>query len=146
MAGLIQNAQQPDPKIVQRIVMAATMALNQQDVEQQMLQAVKTSGDPARGLAQALVMLMKILYEKSKRTMPMRAAVQAALQVLVMIAKSCESAGLLKVSPQLIKQAGANAVQLLKQSQPVAPPAVAQAAPNVAQAGVPMNMPLAPGG
>lgn len=126
MPGLINTAKaaQPvDPQIVQRVVMAATTALNQQDIEQQIIQVVKSSQDPVKGLAQALLFLMKALYEKSNGTIPKQAIGPAALQVLGIIAKMCKSAGVLQnVTPDILKQAMMTAMQMLR-SQPPAQPA-----------------------
>lgn len=131
MAGLINQAQaaQPvDSQIIQRIQMAATTALNQPDIEQQILTLVKSSQDPVQGLAQALLFLMKALYQKSNGTMPKPAIGPAAMQVVGVIAKMCQAAGVLKsVTPQILKQAMAAALQML-QSQPQAPAQPAAAA------------------
>lgn len=137
MAGLIQAAQQTqvDPKIIQRITMAATMALNQPDIEQQIMQLVKSSQDPVQGLAQALLFLMKALYQKSNGTMPKPAIGPAAMQVVGMIAKMCKAAGVIpQVTPQLLQQAMKTALQML-QSQPQAP--AQQGAPAPAAGPVP---------
>lgn len=140
MAGLINTAkaapatQAVDPRVVQRVVTAATMALNQQDIEQQLLKLVKSSQDPIQGLAQALLFLMKALYEKSNGTMPKTAIGPAAMQVLGEIAKMCKAAGVLQnVTPQILKQAMAAALQML-QSQAPAQPAAPAAAPAAATA------------
>lgn len=132
-----QSAPAPAPqqgmdKIVQRIVTAATMAMNEPQTEQQILTMVKSSGDPVQGLAQATVTLMKALFAKSNKTMPPQAIGPAGQQVMLVIAKAAEAAGILKVTPQLIKQAMAAAVQMIGQAQQAptqTAPAAAPAAP-----------------
>ena len=135
--ALINNGMNPAPqgapapggmdKIIQRIVTAATMAMNQDATEQQMLQLVKSAGDPVQGLAQATVTLMKALFAKSNKTMPPQAIGPAGKQVMLVIAQACQAAGILKVTPQLIQQAMAAAVKMIGAAQ--APAQAAPAAP-----------------
>lgn len=122
-----QAPQQGMDKIIQRIVTAATMAMNQPQTEQQILQMVKASGDPVQGLAQATVALMKALFAKSNRTMPPQAVGPAGKQVMLVIAQACQSAGILKVTPQLVQQAMAAAVKMI--GSPQAAPQAAPTAP-----------------
>lgn len=144
MAGLIaQNMQQPqaDPRIVERVVMAATHALNTPQVEQAILQAVKSSQDPVQGLAQATMMLMQMLVEKAKG-FPPQAFLPAAGQVLGVIAKMAAAAGVLKPTPQMMNDAIQAFLQLVKQQasqqpQNATPPANAQPAAPTAQPAVP---------
>lgn len=124
-----QAPQQGMDKIVSRIVTAATMAMNQPQTEQQILQMVKSSADPVQGLAQATVALMKALFAKSNKTMPPQAIGPAGKQVMLVIAQACQSAGILKVTPQLVQQAMAAAVKMIGSAQPQAPATPAPAAP-----------------
>jgi hypothetical protein len=146
MPGLINQAQaaQPvDPQIIQRIQMAAMKALNQPDIEQQIVTLVKSSQDPVQGLAQALLFLMQALYKKSNGTMPKTSVGPAAMQVVGMIAKMCRAAGVLQdVTPQILKQAMAAALQMLQRQAP-AQPAAPAGAPNAAPPGAPLNAPTA---
>lgn len=133
-AAAPQPSAQVDPKIIQRIVTAATVALNQDAIEQQIIQTVKAAGNPAQGLAQATVTLMKALYAKSNKTMPPQAIGPAGKEVMLVIAKACEAAGIFKITPQLIQQALAAAVQMLQAAQaaPAQPAAQVPAAPQAA--------------
>ena len=127
--------------VVQRIVAAAHMLLNNAQVEQQIIQMVKSAQDPVQGLAQATLFLMKTLFDKSKGTMPPAAVFPAAGQVIGVIAKMCEAAGILKASPQLLEQASQMLLQLMQQEKATQPQQPAQAAPAAPAA----PQPTAPG-
>lgn len=149
--ALIANQMAPGPQpqaspqsgnVVQRIVTAAIMLLNTDQVEQHVLQIIKGAQDPAQGLAQSLAFLMQTLSDKSKG-MPMQALGQAMMPILQQIAKMAEAAKILQPTPQLLQQAGKAALQLLQQSAaPQAAPAPQQPAPQAA----PAQPPVAPQG
>lgn len=129
MAGLIQNAQasqQPapkaDPAAVDRIVIAAKQVLAQ--VGPQLLQMMKSAGDPVRGVAQALIFVLMQLYEKSKGSLPPDAIVPAAQQIVDDIAKIGEAGGLFKSSPDLLKRSMAVAAQLFMRQNKMDPKAI----------------------
>jgi hypothetical protein len=148
MAGIINNALaqqgaqvQPaapaNPRAVQRIVSAGTKVLNQDAIEQQILQIVQAGNTPAEGLAQAVVLIMEGLHAQSRGTMPKGAMATAAQQIIAVIVKMCQAAGILppEVPPQLVDEALGAVAELLQQEgkgeqpQPAAPPAAPAAVP-----------------
>lgn len=100
---------------VTRIVIAAKKILAQPQAAQQLVQMMKVAGDPANGVAQATIFLLKQLYEKSKGTLPPKAIVPAAQEIIVDVARLGAAAGLFKLSPELVKQAVLIAIQLFTQ-------------------------------
>jgi hypothetical protein len=101
-----QGAQQQagaSAQVVERIVAAAMTLLNNDTVEQQIVQMVSSSPDPAQGVAQAAVFIMKALHEKSKGTLP--SSPEAFLRIIAEIIKIAKAAGIIKDDdPQLIDQ------------------------------------------
>lgn len=137
---------------MQRIEIAAKKVLAKPEVAKAVVGMIRGAGDPARGIAQATIFVMKQLGSMAKGAMPTQAVVPAAQQVLVDVAKLGAAAKLYKITPELIKQAAMLAIQMFTQSvqakkqqapaqapapqpaaQPVAAPPVA---PAVAPAGV----------
>src|SRR5690242_11191205 len=101
------TAMKTDPvrQVSERLVMGALSLLNRDAIEKPILQLVKSSPDPAQGLAQATVLLVKILSDKMKGTPPQQAVLPAVGQILGVVARMCQSAGVLKASPQLMDKA-----------------------------------------
>lgn len=118
MAGIINNAQaqqqKPNPTDVDRIVIAAKRVIAR--VAPQLLQMMRSSQDPATGLAHAFLLLMKQLYAKSKGTMPIQAILPATKEIIQDVARVGETGGLFKVTPQLLQQALQLASQQGKQA------------------------------
>lgn len=129
MPGLISQApqQQAQPQSqgedpnVNRILIAAKKVLAMPQIAQQIVQIMKASPDPATGIAQAMVFLMKALYEKSKGTMPQSAIPMAAAGILADVARLGEAAGLFQLSPQLLMDAGKKSMAMLRGQQAQAP-------------------------
>lgn len=119
----------------QRIVIAAKKVMAQPQVAQQLVAMMKSAADPATGIAQATIFLVKQLYEKSKGTMPAKSIVPAAQEILVDIMRLGQAAGLFKITPDLVKQAVQLAIQTFTQSvKAQQPAAVEQPAPAAPQA------------
>lgn len=129
-------AQPQSGNVVQRIVTAATMLLNTDQVEQHVLQLLKGQ-DPVQGLAQALAFILQALSDKAKG-MPMQALGQALLPILQQIAKIGEAAKAIQATPQMLQQAAKMALQLLQQN---ASPQGAPAAPQAPAAQQPAAQP-----
>lgn len=135
MPGLIQQAQRPqaNPQDVERIVVAAIKVIHDPKVAPQLLQMMKSAGDPASALAHATLTVMRQLYEKSKG-MPPAAIVPAGKQVMQELAKLAAAAKLFNATPEVLQQAVKIIYQQLQAQQkqpqaPVAPAAQAPAAP-----------------
>jgi hypothetical protein len=108
-------------QVVERIVAAAMTLLNNDTVEQQIVQMVSSSPDPAQGVAQAAVFIMKALHEKSKGTLP--SSPEAFLRIIAEIIKIAKAAGIIKEDdPQLIDQVLEAASQLGGEEQPQGQP------------------------
>ena len=125
MPGLVNQAApsaqpQPSQRAVtpesDRIVIAAKKIMAQPEVAQHLVQMMKTAADPATGIAQATIFLVKQLYEKSQGSMPPKAIVPAAQEILVDIMRLGQTAGLFKITPDLVKQAVKIAIQMFTQS------------------------------
>lgn len=125
--AIINQAMGPRPapkqNDVPRVIASALKALNQPQIEQGILQMIQSAGDPASGLAQALVSLFRALYEKSGNSIPMQAIGAAAKPVLDVLVKMCQSSGLLpkQVPPQLEDAVMQKAMQILASQQGHAP-------------------------
>ena len=150
MAGIVNQAVQQQPQQtkpapetpeVTRGVIAAKKALAQKPIAQNILAMMQAAPDPATGIAQATIFLVKQLYEKSKGTMPTKSIVPIAQRVLVDVIKLGVAAGLFKYTPDLVKQAAMKAIELFKASVQPQQPAPQPAAQLMAQPGV---MPAAP--
>lgn len=154
MKGIIDQAMQPKQAAQpqrraispesQRIVIAAKKIMAQPQIAQQIVQMMKSSPDPATGIAQATIFLMKQLYEKSKGTMPTKAIVPAAQEILVDIMRLGQSAGLFKITPELVKQAVQLAIQMFTQSVKAQQPAAAEPPAAGATPMAPAGQPAAP--
>jgi hypothetical protein len=96
-----QAAQGGDP--VQRIVTAALMLLNQDAFEKQIVDTIQSSQDPAQGVAQAFLLVLRVLHEKSKG-LPMQALGQASQPILQEILKMAEAAHVVQMTPQFLQQ------------------------------------------
>ena len=132
-----QQPAQPQKRVLspesQRIVIAAKKVMAQPEVAQQLIAMMKSAADPATGIAQATIFLVKQLYEKSKGTMPPKAIAPAAQEILVDIVRLGVSAKIFEFSADLVKQAAMMAIKMFKDSlpkqQPPAQPAAQPAAP-----------------
>jgi hypothetical protein len=93
-------AQGGDPS--KRIVTAALMLLNQDAFEKQIIAMIQGAQDPAQGIAQAFVFVLRALHEKSNG-MPMQALGQAGQPILQEILKLAEAAKVIQISPELLQ-------------------------------------------
>jgi hypothetical protein len=101
------------------------------------MQLVQAGPTPVEGIANAVLYLMKALYEKSGRTMPMGAAARAAAELAMEIIKMAHAAKMLQgAQPNLLAQVMSLAMQKLQQQGQAQPPAAPQ----------PMNAQPAPQG
>lgn len=104
-------------QVYERVVMAASKVLHDPKRMQAIIQMVKAHGNPVAGLADATIFVMQMLFQISKGSIPQEVIVPAGQEVLQMIAEMCERAGILKVTPELLKQAaGVAAAKVLKQN------------------------------
>ena len=85
-----------------RIVTAALMLLNQDAFEKQIIQMIQGAQDPAQGIAQAFVFVLRTIHEKAKG-MPMQALGQAGQPILQEILKLAEAARVIQISPELLQ-------------------------------------------
>jgi hypothetical protein len=110
------------------------MLLNQDQVEQHVLDIIKSAQDPAQGVAQALVFILRTLKEKSNG-MPMQALGQASHQILAEILKMAEAAQVVQVTPEFLRavmQAIKGVLGPQQQPAPAAPAGQPPRAPRVA--------------
>lgn len=138
IADNMQQGQAPVPQAtqqggdpVQRIVTAAVMLLNQDAFEQQIISMVRSAQDPAQGVAQAFLFLLRTLHDKSK-SMPMQALGQASQQILQELLKLVGAAKVVQITPQFLQQvmqAVKTTLAPQQAAQPTAQPAPAQPAP-----------------
>lgn len=138
-----QQQAQPQKRVLspesQRIVIAAKKVMAQPEVAQQLIGMMKSAADPATGIAQATIFLVKQLYEKSKGTMPPSAIAPAAQEILVDIVRLGVSAKIFEFSADLVKQAATMAIKMFKDSvKPAAQPAAQPAAPAAMPSAEPM--------
>lgn len=141
---------QADP-VVTRIEIAAKKILADPKSAQQFVQMMKAAGDPAKGIAQVTVLLMRHLFTASKKTMPLQALMPAAQKVVVDVARVGAGAKLFKLTPDIIRQAAEQVFQIMQQAakakqaqqqqapaaQPEQPAAAPSAPPPVAAAAAP---------
>jgi len=106
-------AKTQDEEAVSRITIAAAKMIYDKGILQNLLQILK-SGDPAEGLAQATLFVMKGLFEASKGTLPPKAFLPAVQQVMPLIAELGEAAGILKADEATVKQAAMIFAQKIK--------------------------------
>ena len=111
--GGVKRATSPDSE---RVVIAAKKIMAQPQVAQHLVQIMQSESDPATGIAQATIFIMKQLYEKSGGTMPPKAIIPAAQEILVDVMRLGQSAGLFKITPELTKQAVQRAIQMFTES------------------------------
>ena len=132
------QAKQETPEVT-RIVIAAKKILAQPEIAKKIVQMLRAAQDPATGIAQATLFLMKQLYEKSNGTMPAEAIGPAMQQVMVDIVKIGVAAKVFAYSTDLVQQAMkmaiqkfAGAAQQPAAEQPAQPAAAMPAAPQAA--------------
>lgn len=118
----------------QRVVIAAKKVLAQPDIAKQLVEQMRLAQDPATGIAQATILVMKQLYVKSEGSMPAEAIVPAATAVIVDVAKLGAAAGLFKLTPELVKQAAQIAIQMFTEEVNAKQQQMAQAQPAQAAA------------
>ena len=144
-----QNAQQQPPQetkgapqadpAVERVVFAAMKIIYDKGIMQNLLKILR-SGDPAEGLAQGTLFVMKGLFEASKGTLPPKAFLPAVQMVMPLIAELGEAAGIATADEALVKKAAVLFAQKVKaeaqgaQGAPTAPAAAQEAAPQAASA------------
>lgn len=121
MAGIIQNAQAPNlnpaqQQALERVEVAATKIIHDAKVSQQLVQMMKAAGDPVTGIAQATLLIMRQLIEKSKNTIPQEVLVPAGFKVVEQLAELGAAAKLFQNSPDLVKQAQRKAIQMFLKS------------------------------
>lgn len=120
-----------------RLLVAAKKLLANKAVAKNLVEMMRSAEDPAAGLAQATISLMRSLLEQAGgMQFPPKVIVAVGAEVMSLIAAFGASAKLFKLTPDLIKQAIALAAQSLKgpaqgAAQPAAP--AAQPAPAMAQ-------------
>lgn len=117
-----------------RIVTAALMLLNQDAFEKQIIQMIQGAQDPAQGIAQAFVFVLRTLHEKSKG-MPMQVLGQAGQPILQEILKLAEAAKVIQISPELLQAV----MQAVKAALAPAAPQGAPAAPTQGAPAAPMQ-------
>lgn len=103
-----------DQQAVQRVVIAATKLIHTPQISQQLLKMLKASQDPAAGLAQTTVFVMKTLIEQSKGSIQPQAIVPAGKEVIGLLAELAQAAGLFKVDDKIIAKAMVIIAQGLK--------------------------------
>jgi hypothetical protein len=105
------------------------MLLNQDAFEKQVIQMIQGAQDPAQGIAQAFVFVLRTVHEKSKG-MPMQALGQAGQPILQEILKLAEAANVIQITPELLQAVKAALSPAAPQGAPGAPaPQAAPAAP-----------------
>lgn len=147
MPGLIQSAMpqqqpeaqpaqaQPNQQAVERVVVAAIKILHDPKIMPRLIELMKAAGDPVQALVEATMLIMKQLWEKSRKSIPADVLGAASAIVLQLIGELAAAAKLFDVTPELLAQAAAAGLEQFKresaaaQAQPSAAPAQPSAAP-----------------
>ncbi len=128
MAGIINQARQPQPETqpangqpddqsVERVVIAAIKVIHDPKVKQQLIEMMRQAGDPVQALVSAVFLVMRQLYERSRRSIPADVLGAASAHVLRLLGELAEAAGLFQVTPELLQQAGEAGLEQFKQEQ-----------------------------
>jgi hypothetical protein len=99
----------------QRIVTAGMVVMYSDKTRQMLTNQLRQQGDPAIIAGEGVAKLMAILYQQSKRTMPMRAAIPAAQLLLCEGLGFMADAGMVQISNELIAQATQEMITYLLQ-------------------------------
>ena len=145
MPGLVQQQMpqqaqqapqgQPDPKMVERVVLAAAKIIHTPKVSDQLIAMMKAAGDPVQALSRAVITIMSQLVEKSGNKIPPDVVGAAGVQVLQLLGQLAETAGLFKFTMEIFQQAAKAAMdQVVGQQQvgPAAAPAQSTVQPQAA--------------
>jgi hypothetical protein len=123
MPGLIQQQQQPQQPqpaqqspaqnpVVQRVEIAAKKILAQPQVAKQIIAIIQQAqGNPAQGIAQATIFLLKLVFGKAKG-LPQQAIPACIAAVAIDVARAGSSAGLYQLTPELAKEGAMVALQM----------------------------------
>ena len=116
MAGLLNQPQAaaPSPEVT-RILIAEKKILAQPQIAGELASMMKAASDPADGIAQATIFLLKQIFSKAKET-PSSVIVPAMQRVTVDVARVGQAAGLFKITPDLIRKAVQIEMQMFVQS------------------------------
>lgn len=125
------GAPKADPAMVQRVVLAASKIIRDPKAAPALIEQMKSIGDPVQALAQVVMQIMKHIFEASGKKIPPEVLGEAGVEVLQLLAKLAQSAGLFQVTMDIVKQAAQAAMDLVKQqtAQGATPDASAPAAP-----------------
>lgn len=99
----------------QRIVTAGLKVMYSDDTRQMLMNQLKQPGEPTELAGQGIAKMMAILYQKSKGTMPMRAAIPAAQVLLCEGLDFMANAGMIQISADTIASSTKEMVTYLLQ-------------------------------
>ncbi len=144
--GAPQEAPQPggqkaDPKSVERVVLAGLKLIHDEKVGPQIIELMKSAGDPVQALSQATLLVMRQLWEKSKQSIPPEVLGEAGVEVMSELAMIANQAKLYQITDEIFQQAAQMAMDEVQNeaAQGAAPAAGAQpAAPAAAPAAQPV--------
>jgi hypothetical protein len=137
---------QPDQQSVERVVVAAVKLIHDPKIAPQLVQLMRAAGDPVKALVDATMLVMKQLWEKSKRSIPGDVLGAAAAQVLKLIGELAQAAKLFQVTPELLQQAAQAGLERLKAEHGGGAAPQPGAAPVAPQAAAPVAQPMMAGG
>ena len=101
-----------DPNVL-RVVLAAMKVIYDKSTSDQVVKMLR-GGDPTQALANTTLFVMRTLYEQSKKSMPVEAAVAASDTIVDLMAELAQAAGV-EIEAAGIDQAKATVVQTLQQ-------------------------------
>jgi hypothetical protein len=99
----------------ERIVTAGLKVMYAPETRQMLANQLKQPGDPAQIVGEGIAKLMGILYQQSKGTMPMKAAIPAAQVLTCEAIDFAAKAGIMQVSSDTIAQTTKEMVTYLLQ-------------------------------
>ena len=136
------NQGAPEQVDVERVVVAAVQIIHDPKIRQQLIQMMKQAGDPVQALVEATFLVMRQLFEKSKRSIPEDVLGAASAHVLKMLGELAQAAGIFQVTPELLQQAAQAGLQRLEQEEAAKKQQTPQpAAQPAAQSAMPAQMP-----
>lgn len=119
-AGAPQDAGTQQGEAVQKLVLAGMKTIYEEGVTEELVQMMK-SGNPAQGLANATLTVMRELTGKAQGEVPPEMLYVAGKEIMRMIAEIGEAAKVFKSSPQLLQQSEMIAVGELRKQAGVTP-------------------------
>jgi hypothetical protein len=102
-----------DRSAYDRIVTAGTKAIYNQETFPELIAGLEKAPDPVEAVAEGIIGVLGMLFQKSRKTMPIAPMIQAGLTLLLDAMDFLEQAGKIEVTKETVAQATSQYLEAL---------------------------------